>query len=561
MPQVPTYDSAQVAPQNLPSVQITPPGTRFQTMLTAEQATLPGRQIQQAGNALLEAGGVVSRIATEEIQQANQVRVNDALNKLAGKRLSLTYSPEEGYKNLRGEAALKRPNDMSLDQEFGEKLITEANTLAGDLGNDAQRRMFQEQADAQILQFQGALSEHLSREYTNYQVSVQDGTIATAQQQLALSWEDPAAVGQARDTIEAAVYAKGQLIGLSPKQIEANIVEAVSPAHLAVVSSAVDAGNTEYAKAYLQEFRNEFTTNARLDAQKLVDAGQFEERTQDAAADLWAKHEGDMQKALAEARQRFSGKDEDAIVTRLKTLGNEREAIRTQIQRDATDAAWSIFADTGSIATVPPSVLSNMDGQAAMALRNVVRAEAAGQNIVTDSDTYYALTLAAATDPNFVNEDLRRYYDKLSPAHRQHFMNVQAALSEPETRDEMATVTQQKNTLIATLGLKDEQAGMFHQVADRALLAAQYEKGGNLTQEERQKVLDRLVIQGTTPTGWFGSGKDAFRFEAIANEQPFTPVWTDVQKRQATAALQRQGIQNPTQVQIEAVLQAAYGEQ
>jgi hypothetical protein len=97
-------------------------------------------------------------------------------------------------------------------------------------------------------------------------------------------------------------------------------------------------------------------------------------------------------------------------------------------------------------------------------------------------------------------------------------------------------------------------------VADSALLAAQTEKGANLTQAERQQVLDRLVLQGTTPGSVWGTNNTR-AFQAIQQGRPFTPTWNDDQKRQATSALQRQGVQNPTPQQIDAVLRATYGTQ
>lgn len=428
MPKVPTYNDFQVAPQNLPSVQVRPPGARFDTQLTSEQATLPGRQLQQFGNALTNAGGAMASIMAEEMERANQVRVNDAMNKAAKARLDLTHAPGLGYTTLRGEAALKRPNDKPLDVEYSEKLIDQFGKIADELGNDAQRRAFQIQADQMLVQFQGNLNEHLAREYNGYQLSVQDGTIATGLEQMALSWSDPAALRQAQEAVKAAVYQKGTLLGLSAVQIEANTTQALSPGHAAVIASAVDAGSIEYAQEYMTQVNAELTPAARLDLKKLVDTGAFEQRTQQAAGDLFAQHEGDIGAALAAAREKYSGKDEDAIVTRLKTLDSEREAIRARQQRDAADTAWRLYSETGSIASIPATVLGTMEGSDLQTLRNLARADAEGKEIVTDPNVYYALTLAASTDPNFRNEDLRSYFDKLSPTDRRHFMDLQGKM-------------------------------------------------------------------------------------------------------------------------------------
>jgi len=567
MPRVPTYDQFQVAPTNLPNVQVRPPGVRFDAPFSEAQATLPGRQLQQVGQGMTQAGMSMSRIVAderaataklvaEELEKANQVRVNDAVNQAAKARLNLTFDPTEGFVNLRGENALKRPNDQSLDQEYGEKLAKRLDAIAQGLGNDAQRAKFKQQADQLSLQFQSSLNQHISKEYGDYQNSVDDGTIQTGREQMALAWGDPNAIKQASDAVRAAVYNKGSRMGLAGKAIEAATVEALSPGHAAVVSSAVDAGDVDYAREYLKQHTAELTPQARLQLQRTVDTGQFEQKTQVAAGDLFTKHKGDIAAALAEARERFSGKEEDGIVTRLKTLDAERVALRERGQKDAQDTAWRIYSQTGSLAKIPATVLAGMDGKDLEVLRKTARMDAEGKEVKTDPNIYYALTIAAATDPNFKSEDLRRYFDKLSPTDRKHFADVQGRAMKPGEVDQVASVTQQKDAVVKALGLEKQDVGVFHQVADKALFAAQTEKGKPLNQEERQKVLDRLVLEGTTPGVLWNSSTRAFK--AQAEGRPFTPVFNDSQKRQATAALQRQGIKNPTAQQVEAVLRATY---
>jgi hypothetical protein len=557
MPRVPTYDTFQVAPTNLPNVQVRPVGARFDAPFSEGQATMAGRQLQQVGQGLTQAGSALSRIVADEMEQANQVRVNDAMNQAAKARLELTFNPENGFVNLRGENALKRPGDKSLDQEYGEKLQSQFDAIAKNLGNDAQRLKFKQQADQIGLQFQASINQHIAKEYNVYQDSVDDGTIRTGQEQMALAWGDSAAIKQAQDAVRAAAVNKGTRFGLSGKAIEAAQVEALSPGHSAVIAAAVDAGNLDYAREYLKQANAELTPQARLQLTKAVDVGDFEKRTQDAAGDLWTKHGGDVKAALAEAREKFSGKDEDGIVTRLKTLDGEKEAITKRQQAQAQDQAWDIFNKTGSLAKIPATIQAAMDPQHWAALKNTAKAAAEGNQVKTDPNIYYALTLASAQDPNFGKEDLRKYADKLSPTDFKHFVDVQGRAVKGGETDQIATVTQQKDAIVKALELKGPDAGVFHQVADKALFAAQAENGKPLTQEQRQKVLDRLVLEGTTPGSWFGSSNTR-AFKAQAEGKPFTPVFNDSQKRQATAALQRQGIKNPTPQQVEAVLRATY---
>ena len=559
MPRVPTYDNFQVDPTNLPGVQVRPPGARFDTPFSAEQASLPGRQLQQVGQGLTQAGAGLSKIVQDEFEQANQVRVNDAVSQAVKARLELTFNPQEGFVNLRGENALKRPNDQSLDQEYGQKFQARIDGIAKNLGNDQQRIKFKQQADQIGLQFQASLNQHIAKEFNTYQDSVDDGTIRTGQEQMALAWGNPDAIKQAQGAVRAAVANKASRYGISGQAAEAALVEALSPGHAAVVSAAVDGGSIEYARQYLKDNNAELTPQARLQLTKAVDVGAFEQRTQQAAGDLWTKHNGDIKGALAEARERFSGKDEDGIVQRLKTLDSEKEALTKREQGRAQDTAWDIYNRTGSLAKIPATVQAAMDPQHWAALKNHAKAQAEGNQIKTDPNIYYALTLASATDPNFKGEDLRKYADKLSPTDFKHFVDLQGKANKPGENEQVATITQQKDAIVKALELKGADVGLFHQAADRALVAEQTRLGRMPTVEERQRVLDRLVLEGTTPGTLWNSSTRAFK--AQAEGKPFTPVWNDAQKRNATLALQRQGVKNPTPQQVDAVLRATYSTQ
>lgn len=559
MPRVPTYDNFQVSPTNLPGAMVRPVGARFDAPFTEGMATAPGRQLQQLGQGLTQAGAGLNKVVLDEFEVANQTRVNDALNQAAKARLELTFNPQQGFVNLKGENALKRPGDKSLDQEYTEKLQTQLDAIAKGLGNDRQRQRFGAQASQLMLQFQSSLNQHIAKEFNTYQDSVDDGSIRTGQEQMALAWGDPAAIKQASDAVRAAVVNKTSRYGLAGKAAEAALTEALSPGHAAVISAAVDAGNVEYARQYLKDNTAELSPQARLQMTKAVDTGAFEQRTQDAAGELWAKHGGDIKAALAAARERFSGKDEDAIVTRLKTLDSEKEALTKRTQAQAQDTAWDIYNRTGSLAKIPATVQAAMDPQHWAALKNTAKAAAEGNQVKTDPNIYYALTLASAQDPNFKAEDLRKYADKLSPTDFKHFVDLQGKANKPGESEQVATFTQQKDAIAKTLELKGPDLGLFHQAADRAVLAAQAEKGKPLDQTERQRVLDRLVLEGTTPGVIWNSSTRAFK--AQAEGKPFTPVWNDAQKRNATAALQRQGVKNPTPQQVDAVLRATYGTQ
>lgn len=566
MPRVPTYDSFQVTPSSLPGARFsspqvlgpTAPRTEIQTTQLDDRGM---RAAQQLGDQVAKTNDVMTRIAVDAMNQANQVRVNDALNQAVQARLNLTYNPEAGYVHLKGNAALNRPDGKPLDDEYTEKYQQQIAEIGKGLGNDAQRMIFQQKANELTTQFRGSLNQHRAKEYVSYQLSVQEGTINTNVMQMAASWGDPMLVAQSTEAIKAAVAEQGRIAGFSGQQIEANMVRALSAGNMAVITGAVDGGMSDYAREFMAQQEKNLTPEARLQAKKILDAGDFETRTQDTADTLYAKFGGDTSAALAEARRTMSGKDEDAVVTRIKTLDAERVTLRERGQRDAADKAWRIYADTRGLGKIPASVLSSMDGKDLDSLRRTARADAEAQtnrtDVKTDPNIYYALSIAAATDPKFKDEDLRRYFDTLSPGDRKHFIDLQAKTLNPQDANQIASAQQQVNAVINSLGLKKERAGMFQMEANKALFAEQQRKGRSLDDAERQLVLDKLVIKGDS--SWFTPTRRLFEEQAAGKDGRFVPSFSTAQKNKAVGALQRQGIANPTQQQVEALLRTTYG--
>lgn len=235
---------------------------------------------------------------------------------------------------------------------------------------------------------------------------------------------------------------------------------------------------------------------------------------------------------------------------------------KAQKQREdegLNNALQAVVDNGGNFNGLAPAVRAAIPADKVDRVMSLAEKVSKGVEVSTDPNIYYALTQAAVNEPQaFAREDMRAYFDRLSPTDRKHFVDLQARLSKPGEAEQIATTTQQKAAMVQALGLKGETAGVFHQQADKALMAAQNAKGAPLSQDERQKVLDRLVMQGTTPGSWFGTSS-VMAFQAAAQAKPFTPEFTDVQKRQATQALQRNGVANPTPQQIEATLRGVYG--
>jgi soluble lytic murein transglycosylase len=153
---------------------------------------------------------------------ANQSRVDDALNQLRETELDLTYGKDEGYTYLKGVQALQRPDGKPLSDEYLEKIKTRANDIESSLSNDKQKAAFRVRSNERLTQFRGNLMNYEGQENRNYEVSVAQGTIASAQREVAAFYNDPNRINEAIGSIQAAAVKDGRLRGLSAEQIDVN---------------------------------------------------------------------------------------------------------------------------------------------------------------------------------------------------------------------------------------------------------------------------------------------------------------------------------------------------
>ncbi|MFN8758702.1 MAG: hypothetical protein ACK5XA_07835 [Tagaea sp.] len=535
MPRVPTLEEPRVSPSGLPNARVQ----------AADPVDVTSRQVQQAGSALVGAGVATSRVATEMQDIADRTRVSDALNRAVGARNRLTYDPTEGFVHLRGQAALERPDQKSLDDEYGERLGKTVEELEGKLGNDNQRRIFRAQAQQMLTEFRGGVSRHVAKEFGEYQVNVQDGTIATARDQMTLAWGDPDKIEQARGAIRAAVFERGRLLGMSPLAIEAATTEALSPGHAAVVSSAVDAGKSDYARDYFEKVKGELTPQSRLALTKVLEQGEFETRTQTATEKLLAETGGDVPKARERARATLSGRDEDAVIQRLNARAQEQDVARAQAVRAIGQRGWTEVMDRGALA---PTTRAALLEAAPEELRQITdyldakarRAKADAEGKTTDGfDVYYGLRRMAMDDPQaFAAIDLRKSAPLLGKGQIEQLVDIQGSIARNDAKG-METERVVKSTVtmlraqIAEAGIdltpkegtkQAAETAKFMGAMTSALDAASKAKGSPLTADEARAIGMGMLREGIEQgSGIFGMFQTRRRGYDIATDPNIAP--------------------------------------
>jgi hypothetical protein len=558
MATVPIYD----LPTQDPSVGNMP---AFQAPGVEPMRDFTGEQLQKTGQAVQSFGTTVMKIADRLQGELDDAKSKELYNNFAATADEI----ETRFLTLKGKEAVDATMKTRVD-------IDAAMTdIMGKAENDVQRILFRNAASVRMRSANSSIIKHSLVEQRDYDVKetgAKVDTLANDAIRYSAGWRNPQgdfAIYYNSAKKEAGVLADKLGYEADSAQRQQLLLKATNSIHGQVVQTQIDAQNLDEARDYLQRYGNEMTPETFGRAKKALEIGTADVKEQSIADKIWADSGNNIAAALQKARTTLSGKEEDAVVQRLKIFETERTGIIQAAQNDAKDKAWRSYTETGDIKKVPASVLAGMDGADLASLQRTAKADlearTKGKEVKTDSNTYYQLTQEAMTNPDFKDPtkfDLRRYFDRLSPGDRNHFINLQRTIGTKNEAPEAVTTQQQITAMTKQLGLKDEKAGMFASEANKALFAAQVNKGGKLNQAERQKVLDGLVLEGEVLSGsWYKPDPNMRRFEARAKgqEAQFKPAFTDAQRARATEALKRNGVPNPTKAQVDAVLYETYG--
>ena len=260
MPRVPTYDNFQTAPNALPQTQLRSP----------DMPDVAGAQLRDLSQNLGRAGDAAGRIALDMQTEANQLRVDDAINRAKEAALKLTYDKDLGFTNQRGINALERSSGKPLADEYTDTLRDQVSQIAEGLGNDAQKQAFAMRSNDVLTSFRGSAIKHEADQFREYARSVREGTISNRMNEIGLNYNNPQVIDEAVTSIRAATYDQARLLGRSAEWAEAQARKMTSNAHKVALSAALEKNDIGYADAYLKKYAKDMDADDILRAQGLI---------------------------------------------------------------------------------------------------------------------------------------------------------------------------------------------------------------------------------------------------------------------------------------------------
>lgn len=527
MPTVPKYQQ-QTELRGLPSVQ-------QQSIASPELLGAGARQTQEAGNAMLRAGAGLSNIAADMQQREDADMVFQAE---AAFRESLIGFEQEALTRTGNKAWGITKDVDKWFQDSGAK-------FAEGLTNDRQRALFNQQVGKMRLQGLESFSKFESQQRvksleqsTNATLETLINSAATTAQMMnseEFSSAGTTQTGPDGKPVPGPLSALQSMKQDGLRRLEFYAADTgedssvtdlkkqlyTSKFHKQVIQARIDADPSS-AKAYYEANKEEIAGAERLNLEELVRTGEMKVKAQSFADN--ALNDGLTEvDAIRQARESFQGQDEEFVVAEIKTRFGELSQARESDQRQAADEAYDVFSRTGRLSSIPASVLNRMDGKTRLALRKEAQSMAEGRAIKTDDNVYYSLHQEAINNPAaFAKRDLRQVFDKLSPSDRQEMIKLQGKVQQPDELKDLRTYDQQLTLRYRDLGWDNKdtkQKAQFERAANDAIVAEQLAKGKKLTFDEREKVLDRLLIQGGGT--WYSASKRLFEVQGTEDEAAF----------------------------------------
>ena len=260
MPRVPTYDTFQQMPAQFQPVQIQPAMPRVD----------PGAQAADFGQAAQRAGAAAMDMEIEALKQANQLRVDDALNKALEAEMRLAYDKDAGYTSQRGLSALERESGKPLADEYDEEFGKAVESIGAGLSNDYQRQAFGQAIAKRRAAFRAGAMKHEADEFRTYTLSVREGTIATRMQQIGLNYNNHEVIDEAITSIRAATYDAAKLQGKSAEWADAQARKMASNAHKTAIAAALEKNDVAYADRYLKRYGKDMEADDLLQTTGLI---------------------------------------------------------------------------------------------------------------------------------------------------------------------------------------------------------------------------------------------------------------------------------------------------
>lgn len=275
-------------------------------------------------------------------------------------------------------------------------------------------------------------------------------------------------------------------------------------------------------------------------------------RDAQAAEDQIFAQGGSLESMRAKARALKDPEVRDSTLARLEGRVTDRETDREVADRYLRRTAWDVILKGGKWDDIPAKVVSRMDPQDGIQIKNYLASGAKG-DVKTDTTVWYGLKQLQGADPKeFAEADLLKYRGSLSETDFQSFADAQGKINEDirngygvQTDNAMVESALRGMGVKTTAKAKErdlDRAAKFRYQFDQEISALQKETGQKASEDQKRSVIDRLTLEVVTERGFFSDTKKRV-FEVNPDEQIEEVIIPKDERKRIITALQRRNIE------------------
>jgi len=471
-----------------------------------------GAQAAETAEAIARGATAFGRLAAD----LDELRVEDAYNKLREKQTDLMFNPTTGFSSKKAADAAA-PDFISKYSGDFDKAIDE---VAGSLPSNRQKDLFRRRAKMAKSEYDDSLMRHVLRETDQYRDNVYKGAISTETNVAALNWNDPAKVKDSIGRIAANTATWADRNGITGDALMAAQMDNLAAVHSAVVNAALDNGDVEYAAKYIDQNRNTIRADRLVELEGKISTETDLRASARIADDVMASF-GRRMPTETEIRQKvreIAGDNVDvrdaATSEALAQLGSMQRD-RRQREDDVLSAAYrQLEANGGNYAALPSSLRAAIPGDKLGTVRSF--ADSLRENKVRrTTDQGWTDYNRLKTNPEQLkNTDLMQFRGILGDTEFKDLVNEKANLiSDPDAIiPQIDTINGMLDQRFREMGIKPTSPFVKDQVKigkAKAILrqnldALAMEKGRKLNATEIESVVNALFLNPVIQDSWWG---------------------------------------------------------
>lgn len=326
MPKVPVYDSPQVRSQGIPDASIHAGGVN-----PGAFGAIQGEQLQQAGK--------IADVAVHEMMKAQEEKdVADGME-AANKLQEQAQAYRQELEKRAGKDADGVQNELKSWYENKQKEI------GGTLKSDRAAMLFNRNADKLRLRDDDWAAGYQKQQMGVY-YDVQMKTGIENAKNSALYNPTPEGVTASLNDIRAYLNDTKNRKGYDQAWVDSNLRDAEQGIHGSILQNAIDQDAVGSVQSYIQQFGDKLDPGLKGKAEKLVHNKVIDE-TAGAYADSLIAGGVSYSEALAGAREKFSGEDEDKYIRRIKERYGEAREMENLYVKETNDRFEKLAYEKG----------------------------------------------------------------------------------------------------------------------------------------------------------------------------------------------------------------------